>query len=538
MKKKAKVDLKKKKREIIDDYAELANQLDRTVHMNDLADAGHTKDSITHHFRNLNRLDEASRATHPNKFHDVSVNSLIGPKALTRLQGAVANHKKFIIVDAITECKVHDGFYNSIKTFCSVENAALLVLVQSDPTNNHQSGRNLGFIDRKLQSEYIVVADTALNNNLYVSTIKLSAKQKDPVTGLGRIGQRNGSFIYASPKQRLKVTPVSNDKLPHLMMTTGAITVPSYGVFSYMAERSAYIAEHDHVMGALVVEVLDDEHFQVRQVQADERGHFIDIGKEYRPNCVMDVQPAAFVLGDWHSGETDWTVACAWFDLIKTLNPKRVVLHDVFNGMSINHHDEDKAILRAQRSAKNELNLDDEIVQVASDLTRFAKLVDEVVVVRSNHDEFLERYLQFGKYVADPLNHRLSLRLALAMLDGQDPLKFAVEEYLDPSYRSKINWLTRDQDYKIARIQLGAHGDKGANGAKGSLPTMEAAYGNSITGHSHSPEILRGAWAVGTSSKLKLSYNVGPSSWMHSSILLYENGSRQMIHCIDGKWKA
>jgi hypothetical protein len=158
-----------------------------------------------------------------------------------------------------------------------------------------------------------------------------------------------------------------------------------------------------------------------------------------------------------------------------------------------------------------------------------------VVVVKSNHDEFLDRYLRHGKYVEDSQNHRFALDLACALIDGKDPLQVGCE-MTGLNKFSNIKWLCRDQDYKIAGIQLGSHGDKGANGSRGSLRTMEAAYGSSISGHSHVPEIYRNAWSVGTSSLLRLSYVVGPSSWLHSSILVYSNGSRQIINAIEGHW--
>jgi len=524
-----------KKKQILSDYARLAESLDRPVTMGDMIDAGHSKDSVAHHFRSLTRLDGLARDKFPGKFSDVSVKALLGPKALSRLQGAVVNYNRFVITTAVTGCDLQSDFYASIRTYCSTNNAILLILVQSDPAHNRKNG-DLGFIDKRLVNEHIVVADTALNSNLYISTIKLSAKHIDPITGLGRIGQRNGSFIYASPKQRLKPVPVSNSKAPHFLMTTGAITKPNYTTDNYMSERTAYIAEHDHVVGALVVEIEDDEVYHFRQIQADERGNFIDLGKQYRPNCVMDEQPEAFIMGDWHSGEVDPSAAQAWYEVMAALKPKRLVIHDLFNGLSINHHEEDKNILKAQRANREELNLLKEMSSVASDLDEMADYVEQIVVVKSNHDEFLERYLQEGNYVKDPQNHRFALDLATAMMDGFDPLKHGVE-IVGLANTNKVIWLKRDEDFKIARIQLGAHGDRGANGARGSLPAMEAAYGNSVTGHSHVPEILRGAWAVGTSIYLKLTYNVGPSSWFHSSILVYANGERQIINSIGGKWR-
>jgi len=176
---------------------------------------------------------------------------------------------------------------------------------------------------------------------------------------------------------------------------------------------------------------------------------------------------------------------------------------------------------------------------LAKDIKDLAGLTDEVVVVKSNHDQFLERYLQEGKYVNDPQNHRLSLTLALQFLDRNDPLKFAINNIClkNDIVTTKVKWLAIDDDYRVEGIQCGAHGHLGANGAKGSIEAMESAYGNSVSGHSHTPQILRGAWCVGTSSLLKLEYNRGASSWLHSSCLIYPGGSRQLINCIDGRWK-
>lgn len=523
-----------KKQQIISDYAKLAKELDGQPKMSDLVDAGYTKDTITHHFGSLARLDAVAREKHAAKFNDVSVQSLLGPKALSRLQGAVAKHRRFIITTAVTGCRVPDAFYQSIKTYCSLKDAALLVLAQSDPAHNRDK-KSLGFIDKRLAGEYIVVADTALNSNLYVSTIKLSAKHIDPITGLGRIGQRNGSFIYASPKQRLKAIPVSNTKLPHFLMTTGAITLPNYTTDNYMSERTAYIASHDHVVGAIIVEIEDEDHYYFRQIQADPDGSFIDLGTRYTPNCAMPEAADSFILGDWHSGETDPAAVKCWDYIAKLTKPNKMVLHDVFNGLSINHHEKDQLILKAQRAEMGQLSLRQEVLGLAKDLSALSSWADELVVVKSNHDEFLERYLQSGLYIKDPDNHRYALDLAAAMIDGFDPLKYAVEKSGVSKGLHKVRWLGRDEDFKVAKIQLGHHGDKGANGARGSLPAMEAAYGNSVTGHSHVAEILRGAWSCGTSTYLKLTYNVGISSWTQSSVLVYKNGSRQLIHCINGK---
>jgi hypothetical protein len=43
---------------------------------------------------------------------------------------------------------------------------------------------------------------------------------------------------------------------------------------------------------------------------------------------------------------------------------------------------------------------------------------------------------------------------------------------------------------------------------------------------------------AGTSSKLDVGYNTGPSSWTHSHIVTYENGKRAVITLYAGSWRA
>lgn len=497
-----------------------------------------TKDAIKHHFSSLSNLDSEARESHPDSFFDTKIESVITPKLKNDIKKAISSKKKFVITTAVTGSELDTNFHSSLKSYCKKNSASLLVLVASDPAHNMDRG-SYGYIDNRLSKELMVVEDLVLNSNLFVSTIKLSAKHIDPTLGLDRIGHRDGSFIFASPKQRLQLIPTSNVKLPHALMTTGAITKPNYKTSHYMSERTAYIADADHVMGAVIVEIIDDSIYHYRQIQADKNGGFIDLGIRYHPDgSKQKEKPAAIVLGDWHAGSTDPNVYSATVNILKTLKPSRIVLHDAFDGASINHHEEFNLISKAIDAKNNAPSLQEELDKLREDVEVLSLYTDRVVIVKSNHDEFLSKhYLQKGKYVQDPQNHYFSLDLAKAMIEGKDPLQFAVEDKLSLSCKAKVKWLQRDEDFKISGIQLGAHGDKGPNGSRGSLKAMHKAYGDSVTGHSHTPGIWHGAWAVGTSSKLKLSYNQGPSSWMHTHCLVYEDGSRQLINIIGTSWK-
>jgi hypothetical protein len=531
----------KKKSQMLREYAQLRKKLKTDVSMDDLtSNTEYTKDMLKHHWSSLAKIDAAAREKYPKCFLDVYLDDLLEDNAqIDLLRDTVQKHNKFVITTAVTGCGLDTKAYDSVKQYCKKNDAALLVLVASDPASNLDRG-TLGRIDKRLTGEAIVLEDTHLNSNIFLSTIKLSAKHIDPITSLTRVGQREGSFIYASPKQRLKASPVSNVKMPHFLMTTGAITVPDYRSTNYMSNRTAHIAEHDHVMGAIIIEIGDSDEYHFRQIQFDDKGRFIDLGQQYDGKNIKEIRPEAFVLGDWHSGSTCPMAKEVWKQVCDETKPKRLVLHDMFDGRSINHHEAHNIDSKAKRAAMGHLDLLGELKLVARDLEELDKWVDELVVVKSNHDEFLKRFLQKGNFSDDPYNYKTYLKLAYEYVDTScDPLKYGVEELgeLDANVAKNVRWLERDEDLIISGIQLGAHGDKGANGARGGLKSMEKAYGNSVTGHSHSPEILRGAWQVGTSSKLKLSYNVGPSSWLNTSCLVYPNGQRQLINAIGGKYK-
>jgi hypothetical protein len=190
----------------------------------------------------------------------------------------------------------------------------------------------------------------------------------------------------------------------------------------------------------------------------------------------------------------------------------------------------------------NQLSLENELKMNAGEAKELlqwlsGRKTDALVMVRSNHDEVLQRYLIEGRYINDYQNHRLALDLAAKYLDGEDPLKFAIEKYLTKEERASILWLERDEEYKIGGVECGAHGDKGLNGAKASLSSLERAYRKAVVGHSHTAAILRDIFRVGTSSYLKQDYNEGPSSWTHTHCSIYKNGTRQLITIINGKWR-
>lgn len=486
-------------------------------------------------FENWPALHAAVRAAHPEAFADIAIDGLVtgglARKRQRELAHLVSKRQRFVITTAVEGCRVSPPFLAALQYYARENAAEILILISADPASMRSPGGH-GYLAKELATYPLITTDTAINEQVFLSSIEISAKQIDPSTGLGRIGQRHGSFIYASPKQRLVTVPTGNQKFPRLVTTPGAVTLPDYRSELYMSKRTAYLAKHDHVLGALILE-LDGAAYHLRHVQAAEDGSFIDLGQEWSGTAVRSVRAEALIPGDIHVGDTDPAVWTAVTQVAATVRPLRLILHDLFNGSSLNpHHAKrtiDKALARAHLSLAQEAQL------VAQWLLANITLAPELIVVKSNHDEFLERYLQACDFRHDPANYRLGLYLATCLHDGIDPLKAACDQAAGKEI--PVRWLQRDEDYRIAGVQLGAHGDLGANGARGTLTALEQAYGECIVGHSHVPGILRGAMQTGTSTGLRLEYTQGPSSWLQSMAVLYSTGAKQLINVINGRWR-
>jgi len=515
--------------EIIRAYIKLIGK--RIIHpsLTDLEKIGITKAKIRHHFQTLQDLREAAKAYSPDTFLNIIDSSIFSPKHLQSIRTKAENRSTFVITTAVTGCQVHAGFLASIKRFCERNKAMMIVLPATDP-----AARAGWTLDAKLKREAVLHGELKLNDNCFLSKVKLSAKHIDPATGMDHIVQRRGSFIYASPKQRLRVVPTSGE-YPRIGMTTGAITHANYETDRYLSDRTAYISTVDHTIGALIVEVVDDEIFHFRQVQAEKSGAFVDMGVYYKPDGIGKLLPIARILGDYHAGQHDPIAEAAFMRLQAKVPAASIIFHDLFNGLSVNHHESNKHILRSIRYRRGQLCLESEFKSVVEVLDRWSEVAEKLHVVASNHNEFLNKYLDEGRYVKDYQNKLFALELALEMAREKNPLRHGVENMLGLKNPKALNWLDRKAKLILAGVRLSQHGDEyGATNMK----NQSNVYGDAVTAHLHAPGIWRGIFRVGTTSLMDLDYNVGPSGWMHTGCDLYPNGARSLISVIAGKYCA
>jgi hypothetical protein len=270
----------------------------------------------------------------------------------------------------------------------------------------------------------------------------------------------------------------------------------------------------------------------------------VDLGLRYNGDgSTTESRLEAMVLGDYHNGKTDPVVRAATHEMIREYKPGVLVLHDFFDGHSISHHIDKDLISQQilQRLDINHYSLEGEFQEAYAELILLHELNDgkPIVLVPSNHPEFVNRWLDEGRFVKEPHNARMGFKLAdyMAKKDYNNPVEAGIR--MMGKLPRNIRFLRRDEDYKIRGYQLAAHGDKGPDGGRGTMTSKENDFGKSITGHVHNAQILRNTITLGTMLPLNMFYMRGqPSGWTHSHAFIYDTGKAQLVSIIQGRWQA
>ena len=470
--------------------------------------------------------------------------------------------KRFIITWAQNNTPVHRKFLANIEKYAAEINADIHVIAgrSKNPTSIWTNGQQAEEKWSKYVKDYLDAGRHEVHKYMTImSDIKIHPTATNPMSGLYGLSEEN-SCIFGSGKLQMEMIPVLESAKPKMMLTTGACTVRNY-----TDSKSGKKAEFHHVLGFCIVEIKDKETFFVRQVSADENGNFIDLYNEvvFEGELILDPlgeydidkpyklvgktkisrinEMEACVLGDLHVGHHDPKVIESTHALLKKVKPKHVVLHDVFDGYSISHHDEKDKIKQYSKEFHNKNDLNKELDEMFEVLTEFDKKYDSVIISRANHDDFADRWVinQDWKKQSTPKNYKLysmfmNMMLSEVEVNPNDPrgvIPMLINQKL-PNFKT----LGRRDSFKIKGWEVGMHGDVGSNGSRGSHQQYRKLNTKVIVGHYHSPQRKDGALAVGTSTHLRVGYNSGPSSWLQSHVIIHKNGKAQHINFINGEF--
>jgi hypothetical protein len=454
---------------------------------------------------------------------------------------------RYVITSAQNATPVFHAGLNALRLYCKTNNAELIVIPNRyhNPTSawTHSDERKDWWAS-EIQHD-LVDKRVELNPNLVLlADIRIQPTATRPTSGMETFcgGQ---STIIGHPKLETVTIPTPQHHLAKIIHTTGAITVDNY-----TDSKAGKKGEHHHTFGALVVEI-DGNNFFIRQLNLGDDGSFYDLDCLYTQDSVeRGIKAAGLVLGDLHERFVDPGVVKATFtskgSIVNTVSPEAVVFHDVMDFHSQNHHHKHKVFTKIAKHKCDRSSVEDEIDECALFIDQHTREGQRIIFAPSNHPDALARWVEDTDWKYDPENCEFYLKTALAMAVSARMAESGAS-YIDPF----VYWMNiklkrvdqcefpvRDQSVMIAGIECGMHGDKGPNGSRGNIRGFGKIGVKSIIGHSHTPGVIDGVYQVGTSSRLRLEYSGGPSSWMHCHCLIYPNGKRTLLWIIDGEWRA
>jgi hypothetical protein len=457
----------------------------------------------------------------------------IGRDVLNIEKSVMASNSRFFITSAHAAAPVHAGFLDAIYNWCKRNDAELIVLpayahvraLQQQPTVYDPTVMRL--------ADHFATSYT-INDNLLACDLKLLPQQIFPLTGMDTMFRSRKSIIVASPKQHLQVIPTSCSKLPRALMSTGACTEPMY-----QENRIGGLAEESHIIGGVIVEV-DDKFFHARHVQAYEDGSFIDIALSDRNNPgaikylpsgdIERIRPEGLVLGDIHSDLIDMEAYNAARDVMARTMPREVVLHDLHDANTETPHhigDAFQTVKKRFFSLRDEMNATKQVFDM---ITRDAQQYNgSIVVVFSNHDDMLARYLKSFRWKDDAINIEFAAELFLRQLRKGN----ALQSVVDPDNTAR--WLTPYEDYFIGDKLVSNHGHLGINGSKGNIKQLSRIR-TMVKGHTHVPATLGGTVQVGCMCTRHQDYIKGYNGQLASMCLLYPDNKFSHILVLDGRY--
>ncbi len=477
-----------------------------------------------------------------------------------QITGPSAGVKRFFLTSAQNNTSVFRAAWDNIQALCVHYDARLIV----SPFTYHKklwsmSGEVTPGSIKKSDMEsnwwaeevrpYLVIDQVRLGKALvFCAGMNILPTAVNPLTGL-ELHTGRSSAVYPHAKMQLVSVASGKYEGTKLMYTTGTVTKRNY-----LQKKAGQTAEPHHCYGGLIVEISEDGAFFVRQVQADEQGVIHDLDVRVAGGVVSTGNPIEGITwGDVHAIKMDPVIeSISWGDggMLDTLQPKYQFFHDVFDMYVRNHHERMNPHRMFERKVENLEHIYDEARNAGDFLRNSARDWCRSVVVKSNHDDAFERWLQSLDCPRDRdvANLKIWHEGNLAWIEHaekQDKSFLPIEWLLKTQggAPNSVQFLHDDESFILCKdehggIECGMHGHLGVNGSKGNLRGFSKTGRRSNTADKHQAGIFNGAYQAGVTGKLDMKYNKGLSTWSQSDILTYRNGMRAIVTKWKGRWRG
>lgn len=464
--------------------------------------------------------------------------------------------RRYLLTSAQDETPVHAAFWNNLQAFGAWVGAEIRVAGFTYNKGLFEDHASRTAVFASDVQPFMAHERIDLGGVLFLAEMNILPTAVKPLSGLETYTMgRWGVFPHA--KLQLISLPSIAGAPAAQLMTTGACTVSNY-----IQKKAGQKAEFHHVIGATLVEIDAEGRPFCRQINATEDGSFQDLDVRVhigKITCGHRVE--ALTYGDVHRPKIDPTVARAIWgidtdtDLLVSgdtmldfLRPRHQFFHDLVDFMPRNHHRRGDHAFAFQMALQGMDKVDDENAMCARFLRQTARDWCASVVVASNHNDALPRWLREADPRADAVNAKFWCQANAAIYEAIergdtdfDVVRWALARH-DDRELSDIVFVPRTASYVICQasggVECSLHGDIGPNGSRGSPTNLARVAVRMNIGHYHSPAIFDGVYAAGLCGLMDQGYNSGPSGWGHAQVVTYSSGKRTLVTLRDGKWRA
>lgn len=427
------------------------------------------------------------------------------------------NINKVVISYVSDGSTLHVDFYKTLLNYCKENNTKLGILWGKATSKNKTFDKDtFEKLRPYLATKFILEKD----KSCIIQDFLIPSTQKNPLLNLDKLSTDLKTIIVGSTKQYLQVLPYKQYNPYRIACSTGTLSE-----INYKETVAGQLDLKNHKYGAILLEWNEEQERYVIRNLIYKNGCICDLNKKYTTDKVtkIDTLPA-MILGDLHLPDEDINALNKTKEFINKYKPEYTMLHDIASWNSICHHNFGKALFNAQNISFENACLGNEMKAVVDKIINLSKDCPntEFKIVNSNHDAFVEKWLDTGEFVKDKTNARLGAELFIDYCDGK--------RILDPHLPKNFKYLPKNEEFKICGFIVSEHGDAGISGANGSPNTFNKTFENCIVGHTHSCEIREKTFYVGTLSKLIVNYNQkGMTKWVHANAIIHENETAQLI---------
>lgn len=481
--------------------------------------------------------------------------------------------RRLILTSAQLNSALDGPTWDNLKAWSERLNARILVATSS--YNKNAQGQRAASRKDKRENEIANELPPEILNNLFDDRLEIASNllfcgeqdisptAQDPLSGMAPVAQRR-STIFPHPRVELRSVAATAGEGVKLMYTTGSVTRSNY-----IDTRKAGIkAKNFHKLGGILTEIDEDHRWFNRHLMQGDDGtmydldHYAQDGKIFKSDHVAGV-----TWGDIHADQLDDIVAAASWGLdsdsiMSVLRPLMNYVHDITDFSGRSHHTlKDVHKIQLSKMA-GKWNADQEFIKTARILWGdIARDYNKTIVVNSNHDRHLDQWVKHvvEKCAKTETHENLALAYELNMAWRASCLKqlaagvdhpcfnfneFALRKYMPQQFAHRnVIFLGEDEGSLLCEdidggIECGLHGDRGPNGSRGTHTAFANLDRKMNYADKHTVNIKGEAYCAGTSSKLSLGYNKGPTSWTHAHIVTYPNGTRTIISIYKGRWRA